>query len=508
MIATQLTGSPSSHYHNTNDTYASDTVHCCPWYYRTVDCGTCMRYLEITVPEGKRQAVLNILEDEGIDYVVSDETSGREYAAVIRFPVPTQAVESILDRLKRTGVGDDARVVVIDAETVISEGFATLQEQYQYGGQTGARTSRQVLRTKADELTPPFPIYAAMLLISAVVATAGLLADSPAVVIGAMVIAPLLGPALAANIGIVTGDTRLTSTGFRYQLVGVGLVVTASIALAALARLAGLEPAGIDIVVATELEERVSPNLFSLAVALGAGIAGILSLTRGFSEAIVGVMIAAALIPPSAAVGITVAWGMSGAATGAAVLVIVNLLSLNLAALATLWIAGYRPQGLFEVSPTRRPTYTYVAIFGIGLLVLAVPLANVTLLDFHTTELESAAEAEVEDVLTDPRYDEFELEDIVVELDGDYPIQSVDRVIVTVSSQSPGPEPGLADRLYEEIRPHSNDPIVVEVQYVVTEARGDDADGQGTGPADETAERPPLERGPELRVSRLEAAPA
>ncbi|WP_265109030.1 TIGR00341 family protein [Halosolutus halophilus] len=439
-----------------------------------------MRYLEITVPKGKRPAVLDILEDEGIDYVVSDETSGRGYAAVVRFPVPTQAVEPLLDRLKRVGIGDEASVVVIDAETVISEQFATLRDQYTHGSQAGARTSRQVLRTKADELTPPFAIYAVMLLISAVVATSGLLADSPAVVIGAMVIAPLLGPALAASVGIVTGDDRLKLTGFSYQVVGVMMVILASIGLAALARLAGLEPGGVDIVVATELQERVAPNLFSLAVALGAGIAGILSLTRGFSEAIVGVMIAAALIPPSAAVGITVAWGMYGAAIGAGVLVIVNVLSINLAALATLWIAGYRPQGLFEVSPTRTPTYTYAAIFGIGLLVLTAPLASVTLLDFHTTELQSAAEDEAETVLAEPAYGDREVDEVEVELDGDYPIQSVDRIVITVTGQDPGPEPGLADRLHEEIRPHSDEPLVVEVQYIVAERRGssDDADRQ------------------------------
>ncbi|ELY84057.1 TIGR00341 family protein [Natrinema altunense] len=437
-----------------------------------------MRYLEITVPEGKRRAVLDVLEDEGIDYVVSDETSGRGYTAVVRFPIPTQAVEPLLDRLRRAGIGDEASVVVLNAETVVSEQFTTLRERYSRGGQTGSRTSRQVLRTKADELTPPFAIYTVMLLISAVVATAGLLADSPAVVIGAMVIAPLLGPALAANVGIVTGDDRLKSTGFRYQVVGVTMVIVASIGLAMLARIAGLEPAGVDIVVATELEERVAPNLFSLAVALGAGIAGILSLTRGFSEAIVGVMIAAALIPPSAAVGITVAWGMSGAAIGAAVLVIVNLLSINLAALATLWIAGYRPQGLFEVSPTRTSTYTYAAIFGVGLLVLAAPLAGVTLLDFHTTELESATEAEVNAVLAESRYDGLEADEVEVELDGDYPIQSVERIVVTVSSSEPGPVPGLADRLYEEISPHSDAGVAVEVQYVVTQQRGGNGDQQ------------------------------
>jgi uncharacterized hydrophobic protein (TIGR00341 family) len=430
-----------------------------------------MRYLEITVPEGRRPAVLDILEDEEIEYVVSDETSGRGYAAVVRFPLPTRAVEPVLDRLRQAGVSDDAQVVVIDAETVISEEFTTLQEQYSRSGRRGARTSRQVLRTKAEEFTPPFSIYAVMLLISAVVATSGLLADSPAVVVGSMVIAPLLGPALAASVGIVTGDDALKATGFRYQALGVAIVVVASIGLATLARLAGLEPAGVDIVVATELEERVSPNLFSIGVALGAGVAGILSLTRGFSEAIVGVMIAAALIPPAAAVGITAAWGMYGAALGAAILVAVNVFSINLAALATLWVAGYRPQGLFEVSPTRKPTYRYAVVFGVALLVLAAPLAGITLFDFQTTQLESAAEEDVEAVLAEPRYDGLEAADVAVELDGEYPIQSVERVVVTVAGPEPGPEPGLADRLHAEIGP-DGDGFHLEVQYVVAEERG------------------------------------
>jgi uncharacterized hydrophobic protein (TIGR00341 family) len=429
-----------------------------------------MRYLEITVPEGRRQAVLNILEDEAIEYVVSDETSGRGYAAVVRFPLPTRAVEPVLDRLRQAGVSDDAQVVVIDAETVISEEFTTLRDQYSRGGRRGARTSRQVLRTKAEEFTPPVSIYVVMLLISAVVATSGLLADSPAVVVGSMVIAPLLGPALAASVGIVTGDDALKAIGFRYQAVGVATVVVASIGLATLARLAGLEPAGVDIVVATELEERVSPNLFSIAVALGAGVAGILSLTRGFSEAIVGVMIAAALIPPAAAVGITAAWGMYGAALGASVLVAVNLLSINLAALTTLWIAGYRPQGLFEVSPTRGPTYRYAAVFGVALLVLAAPLAGITLLDFQTTQLESTAEDDVERVLAEPEYDGLDAAGVEVELDGDYPFQSVERITVTITGPEPGPEPGLADRLHAELGP--DDGLLLEVQYVVAEERG------------------------------------
>jgi len=442
-----------------------------------------MRYLEITIPEGRRAAVLNVLDDVGINYVMSDETSSERFSDVVRFPLPNRSVEPTLDKLAQADI-PDSRVIVINAETVISEEFGAVREQYSQGGAKGERTSRQVLRAKAEEFTPSLSIYIIMLLISAAVATAGLLSDSPAVVVGSMVIAPLLGPALAASIGIVTGDDALRSEGFRYQALGVGVVIGASIGLGLLARLAGLEPSGVDIVLVAELEERVSPTLFSVLVALGAGIAGILSLTRGFSEAIVGVMIAAALIPPSAAVGITAAWGMSGATLGAFILVIVNLLSINAAALATLWIAGYRPQGLFEVSPTRRSTLTYGAIFGIALLVLAVPLTGITLNEFGTTQLEATTEGEVAGGLAAPEYVAVIEMDVTVMRDDNYPVRSVDRVVVTLRGLDPELNPQLSDRIYEAVSAEIEGPVLVEVQFLVAEERGDkpDSDLIGTTP--------------------------
>ncbi len=436
-----------------------------------------MRYLEITIPEGRRTAVLDVLEEAGINYVMSDETSSDRFSDVVRFPLPNRAVEPILDKLAEADI-PESRVIVINAETVISEEFGAVREQYSQGGAKGQRTSRQVLGAKAEEFTPSVSIYVIMLLISAAVATAGLLADSPAVVVGSMVIAPLLGPALAASIGIVTGDDQLRGEGFRYQALGVGVVIAASVGLAALARLAGLEPAGVDIVLVAELQERVSPNLFSILVALGAGVAGILSLTRGFSEAIVGVMIAAALIPPAAAVGITAAWGMYGASLGAFVLVVVNLLSINAAALATLWVAGYRPQGLFEVSPTRRSTLTYGMIFGVSLLLLAAPLAGITHTEFQTTQLEATAEAELEAVLAEPQYDTVTEAEIEVAMDDSYPVRSVERIVITIRGLEAGPNPTLSDRLYTAISAEIDGPLLVEIQYVVAEERGEGAEDE------------------------------
>jgi len=157
--------------------------------------------------------------------------------------------------------------------------------------------------------------------------------------------------------------------------------------LTVLARLAGRETTKVDIVVA-ELQERVSPNVLLLTVALA--LASLGSPTRNFLESIVGVMIAATSIPPAAAVGITVALGgCTGPVIAAAVLVIVDVLSINFAALTTLWIAGYRPHGLFEMLPTRKQTYSYVTIYRVTLLAAAG--VDVTLVRFQSTQLKSAA---------------------------------------------------------------------------------------------------------------------
>jgi len=153
-------------------------------------------------------------------------------------------------------------------------------------------------------------------------------------------------------------------------------------------------------------------------------------------------------------------------------LVIINLLSINAAALVTLWIAGYRPQGLFDVSPTRRSTYTYATIFGVGLLLLSVPLVGITLNEFETTQLEASAEGAVAGVISGPAYEEVIEYEVEIVREDDYPIRSVDRVIVTIRGLDPGPDAELTDRIYESMAAELDEPVLVEVQYIVAEERG------------------------------------
>ncbi|MFC6729910.1 TIGR00341 family protein, partial [Natronoarchaeum mannanilyticum] len=260
-----------------------------------------MRLVQLTIPAGKRETILDALDDEEVDYVVTDETSGREFTGVVYFPLPSNAVEPVLDRLQEEGVSDDAYTVVVDAETVISRKFDRLEERYATDDVEEDRISRQELRTEADEMTPTFWIYVTMTLISAFVATAGLLLDSPAVVVGSMVIAPLIGPALGASVGTVVNDEEMVREGLAYQALGIGLAIAGSAVLAWLLKTANLVPPGLTLTSVGEINERLAPDLLSLIIALGAGVAGVLSLSTGVSTALVGVMIAAALIPPAAA---------------------------------------------------------------------------------------------------------------------------------------------------------------------------------------------------------------
>ena len=164
--------------------------------------------MQVVIPAGKREIVLETLEEEGIDYVLSDESSNRQYDAVVSFPLPTNAVEPILDQLRNVGIERDAYTVVTEAQTVASERFEQLEKQYAEE-ESEDRIARDELRTKADDLASTTSTYTALTIVSAVVATAGLLIDSPATVVGSMVIAPLIGPAMGASVGTVLGDHHL-----------------------------------------------------------------------------------------------------------------------------------------------------------------------------------------------------------------------------------------------------------------------------------------------------------
>lgn len=143
--------------------------------------------------------------------------------------------------------------------------------------------------------------YSVLIVLSAVIASLGLLANSAAVIIGAMLVAPLMTPILALSLGIVLGEPRMLSRGAESTIKGVGAAVVLS-AFCAL-----LVPASQPT---AEILARTHPTLLDLGVALASGAAGAYALGRKeVAAALPGVAIAAALMPPVCTVGIGLAQG-------------------------------------------------------------------------------------------------------------------------------------------------------------------------------------------------------
>ncbi len=417
------------------------------------------------IPAGKRQAVIEALDEEGIDYVVTDETSGREFTAVVTFPIPTAAVEPVLDTLREAGIDESTYTVVTEAETVISRRFEQLEEKYEEDSEYRSdRIAREELQTKAEDLVSNTPTYVLMTVISAVIATAGLLLDSPATVVGSMVIAPLIGPALSAAVGTVVDDEELFRTGIRLQALGVAVAVVSATVFAAALRGLNLVPPGLDPLALSEVSERVAPNVLVLAVAIGAGIAGIVSLMSGVSSALVGVMIAVALIPPAAAVGIGIAFRIPRLALGSGVLILVNVLSINLAALLMLWYEGYRPEAWFREEEARAALVKRASVLVVAIAVLSLFLGGVT----YDSYAAATTEAEITDaVVTELEQADAQLQlvDLEIERTGTIPPRETERVVVTVGIEPGGSIDGLAQRIEAVI----DESVTVELRVVTME---------------------------------------
>jgi len=431
-----------------------------------------VRLVQATVPTGKREAVLDALDEEGIDYVVSDETSGRDYNAVVHFPIPTEGVEDALEALRSAGLSEDAYTVVLSAETVVSRHFDDLEDRYSEEEENGDKIAREELVARAKELAPSRPTYVVMTLVSTIIATAGLLLDSPATVVGSMVIAPLLGPAMSASVGTVVDDEDLFRRGVYLQFVGVVLAVVGAAAFAFFVKYTNVVPPGLDVLTLSEVSERLRPDFLSLVVALGAGVAGVFSLMTGVSSALVGVAIAVALIPPAASVGIGIAWGVPALAVGSGVLVMVNVLSINLAALVVLWYSGYRPQRFFEVGQARSALLKRGAALAVAIVVLSAFLGGVTYTSYQSATEEQAINDAVGDVLSQSEYGDAALLDTNYEYEQGLIQREPQRVVVTVGAPPGADYPGLYDALDERVSATTDHDVELEVRYVYRQQSG------------------------------------
>lgn len=304
--------------------------------------------------------------------------------------------------------------------------------------------------------------FAALMTMSVLIAVMGLLADSTAVVIGAMLVAPLMNPVLGASAALVVGEPRQ----FFRQLVVLAAGSVGAIGLAAGTSLAF--PGSMDPLPA-EILARTSPNMLDLGIALAAGAAGAYAqIRRAAADALTGVAVAVALVPPLAVVGVCLEIQEFSLAAGAFLLFLANVTGIVMSAALTFLVCGLVSHHKLNMGSSYIVAGLRWAALAVIVMVLPLHLTRSAVLPpsdptedveawLHQRFEQAGAGAEMVNVSVDRVSS-----DLVVDL------------VVTESSRLPSTEElaeGLASELAE---PVALTVQVVEVQTDQARASGDD----------------------------------
>lgn len=322
-----------------------------------------MRIIEIIADAGHLDTITGIAEQHEVTecWHAGESLDGR---LVVKMLVQDASRQAVIDALQGLlGASENARIIVQPVEVVlprlakdelVKSSPAQTREELYNAIEHGARLDIN---------------FFVMVFLSTVVASIGLIEDNIAVIIGAMVIAPLLGPNIALAFGTSLGDRELVWKALKTNVAGVSLAFVMTI-------LIGF--AWPDAIHSEEILLRTDVGLDGVALALASGAAAVLSLASGVSSALVGVMVAVALLPPTATLGMLLGSGETTLALGAALLLAVNVVCVNLAAKLMFLLKGVRPRTWLEKRKARQSFAVYILfwIITLGVLLTAIVLRH------------------------------------------------------------------------------------------------------------------------------------
>ncbi len=334
-----------------------------------------LRLLRILLPEAEEEAVDGILDEHGVQHCWRTSTDdGRQVVDAI---IGAAGNEPLLDELEtRFREVEGFRLLFTPLEATVPR--LDPEDDPEEEGRSGAirspdrevgskmvhsRINREELYQELEGASRATPYYLVMVALSAVVASAGLVLDDGAVIIGAMVIAPLIGPSLALSFATTLGDLRLGRSALLASMAGVSTAFAVALV------------AGVILEVDPTVDQifgRTRLTYEHMALALAAGAAGAISMAQGKGVGLVGVMVAVALLPPLANAGLLLGEGEWNLGLGALVLVAGNVVCLNLAATAAFLIQGVRPNSWWEEGTRTKAVWTASILWALLLLGLIV----------------------------------------------------------------------------------------------------------------------------------------
>ncbi|MGW8310633.1 MAG: TIGR00341 family protein [Thiogranum sp.] len=327
-----------------------------------------MKLIEVVTDPTDLDALVSfVAESQGaLDYWFGQAVEGERQS--FRMLVADENRQAVLDSLQELlGGTENTRIVVLPVEGVLPRPDAPAQsgENKASGSTKTTGATREELYHQISRGARLDSTFLVLVALSTIVAAIGLLEDNVAVLVGAMVIAPLLGPNLALAFAATLGDRDLMRDALRTDLVGLGLALLLSVAIG---RIWPVIDPGAEIITRTDV------GFDGVALALASGAAAALSLASGAATALVGVMVAVALLPPTATLGMMLAGGRMELASGAALLLAVNIVSVNLSATLAFLAKGVRPRTWLEKRQARQSAAWVAVFWTAALLILSLAL--------------------------------------------------------------------------------------------------------------------------------------
>jgi len=269
-------------------------------------------------------------------------------AVAAEAPIPTLVVRRRVSRLKSFLRHAERLLSDVQESVTVAERVETYREV------------RRGARPRAD--------FFVMIGFAAAIASLGLMLDSAAVVIGAMVIAPLMTAILGVSLGIVQGDVRLLWQAAGTVLRGAALAVAIGLLTGLIIPLHTPTP---------EILSRTQPTLVDLVIAILSGAAGAYAqCRRNVLGALAGVAVAVALVPPLAIVGIGITLGSGAIAGGALLLFFTNLSGITTAGSVIFLLFGFRPDPGRRVRVFSRGIASVLLMLGLVFILLTILTAN------------------------------------------------------------------------------------------------------------------------------------
>jgi uncharacterized hydrophobic protein (TIGR00341 family) len=330
-----------------------------------------LRIAHIYLPKDKTGFLDDLKEKFSIiEHYEIAEKNWRE----IKLLLEAEMTEPVLDFIEnRYGFREGFRVIVTPVEAILPRMEVEEKPEVDIKNKDNESEAKRVYREELYEdinsVSSGGRTFILLVILSAFVAAIGLLRANVAIIIGAMVIAPLLGPNMGMALAATLGDSALAKRALKTTFTGIVVALTIAIALGWFADVDNINP---------EIASRLHVNYADFVLALASGAAGALAFTSGAPGSLIGVMVAVALLPPLMVFGLLVGDGQFQTSLGALLLLMTNVVCVNISGVAMFLYQGVRPKSWWDAEKAKKQTRIAIAIW-LALLIILSILINLEL---------------------------------------------------------------------------------------------------------------------------------